>query len=86
MDVKLISPPEGITEIEGEEFYLLGYNAAQSVESQQTFRTNIVPPSSEFLMCFMLVSRLLYSSTLKMEEKCSSETLVGFQRNITQKM
>jgi hypothetical protein len=29
-----------------EEYYLLGYNAVQSVESQPTFRRNISPPSS----------------------------------------
>jgi hypothetical protein len=30
--------------------------------------------------CFMLVSCLTYSSTLKIEAKCYSETSVGFQR------
>jgi hypothetical protein len=30
--------------------------------------------------CFMLVSYLAYSSTLKMEATCSSETSVDFQR------
>jgi hypothetical protein len=30
--------------------------------------------------CFMLVSCLAYSSTLKMEVICSSETLVDFQQ------
>jgi hypothetical protein len=30
-----------------EEFYLLGYNDVSSVESQQTFRRNMSPPSSE---------------------------------------
>jgi hypothetical protein len=29
-----------------EQYYLLGYNAGYSVESQPTFRTNISPPSS----------------------------------------
>jgi hypothetical protein len=29
-----------------EEFYLLGYNAVQSVESQTTFLRNISPPAS----------------------------------------
>jgi hypothetical protein len=29
-----------------EEYCLLGYNAVQSVESQQTFRRNVSPPSS----------------------------------------
>jgi hypothetical protein len=27
-------------------FYLLGYNAVQSVEGQSTFRKNMLPPSS----------------------------------------
>jgi hypothetical protein len=31
-----------------EEFYLLGYNALLSVESQVTFRRNTLPPSSGF--------------------------------------
>jgi hypothetical protein len=30
-----------------EEFYLLGYNAMRSVESQPTFQRNMPPPSSE---------------------------------------
>jgi hypothetical protein len=29
-----------------EEYYVLGYNAVQFVESQLTFRRNISPPSS----------------------------------------
>jgi hypothetical protein len=32
-------------------------------------------------VCFMLVSYLAYSSTMKMEEIYSSETLVDFQRS-----
>jgi hypothetical protein len=72
MDVKLISPPEGVTQIEGEEFDL-GYNAAWSVESQETFRMIILPLCSELVTCFMLISYLCYSSTLKMEAKCSSK-------------
>jgi hypothetical protein len=32
-----------------------------------------------FAACFMLVSCLAYSMTLKMEATCSSETLVDFQ-------
>jgi hypothetical protein len=47
---------------------LLGYNA---VASQPTL---CLPPA------FTLVSCLAYSSTLKMEAKCSSETSVDFQR------
>jgi hypothetical protein len=29
-----------------EEYHLLGYNAVQSIESQVTFQSNILPPSS----------------------------------------
>jgi hypothetical protein len=45
-----------------EEFYLLGYNAVQSLQPVST-----------------LVSCLAYSSTLKIEATCSSETSVDFQ-------
>jgi hypothetical protein len=48
-----------------EDFYLLGHNAMQFVKSQ---------PSS----CYLL-SRLAFSSTLKMEVNYSSVTLVDFQ-------
>jgi hypothetical protein len=34
-----------------------------------------------FVTCFMLVSCLAYSSALKMEATCSSETSVDFHRN-----
>jgi hypothetical protein len=33
-------------------------------------------------VCFALVSCMAYSSTLKMEAKCSSETSVDFQRTV----
>jgi hypothetical protein len=49
-----------------EEFYLLGYNAVQSVESQPTVLRNIPPPFS-----LTLVTCLVYFSTLKMEATCS---------------
>jgi hypothetical protein len=59
---------------------LLGYNAVQSVENQLTFRGNMPPPSPALLAnCFMLLSCLAYSSTLKMKAQCTSETLVDFQ-------
>jgi hypothetical protein len=29
-----------------DDFYLLGYNASQSTESQLTYQTNMLPPSS----------------------------------------
>jgi hypothetical protein len=35
-----------MNKIINEEFYLLGYNAVYSVESQLMFRRNIAPPSS----------------------------------------
>jgi hypothetical protein len=53
-----------------EEYYLLGYNALWSVESQQTSRKNMSASSS----C------LVYSSTLMMEATSSSEKPVDFQR------
>jgi hypothetical protein len=47
-----------------EEFYLLGQNAMLV----------------ELANCFMLVFCVSYSSTLKIEATCTSETSVGFQR------
>jgi hypothetical protein len=68
-----------------EEFHLLGYTTMQSTESQPMFWRNMSPPSSGlrvsqvrsqpealFAVCFMLVSRLAYFSTLTMEVTCSS--------------
>jgi hypothetical protein len=72
-----------------EEYHLLGYNAVQSVESQPTFRRNILPPFSgsknkQAELClppaYTLVSCSAYFSTMKMEAICSSETSVDFQR------
>jgi hypothetical protein len=75
-----------------EEYCLLGYNTVWSVENQPAFRRNILPPSSgsknkvskkpELCLppAFTLVSCSAYSSTLKMEAICSSETSVDFQR------
>jgi hypothetical protein len=74
-----------------EEYYLLGHNAMQSVESQLTFRRNMFPPSSwlknkpETSMKSsgkQLVSCLAYFFTLKMEAISSSETSVDFQWTI----
>jgi hypothetical protein len=75
---------------------LLRYNAVQSAESQPTFRGNMSPPSSgpknkssekpaEPASCFMLVSGLVYSSTLKMRKACTSKTSVDFQRITTRR-
>jgi hypothetical protein len=72
-----------------EEYYLLGYNAVQSVEIQPTFRRNISPSflGSKYkpsLLClppaFMLLSFSAYTSNLKKEVICSSETSIKFQR------
>jgi hypothetical protein len=78
-----------------EEYYLLGYYAVKPVESQLTFQRNMSPPSSGpknkpsydrnhhkglLATCFTLISCLAYSSTLKMEEICYSETSVEFQQ------
>jgi hypothetical protein len=54
----------------------------KSVESQPKFQRNMSPPSSELCLppTFTLVSCLAYSSTLKMEAICSSETSNDFQR------
>jgi hypothetical protein len=37
---------EVVRQVGVDEYYLLGYNAVQSVESQPTFRRNLLPPSS----------------------------------------
>jgi hypothetical protein len=72
-----------------EEYCLLGYNVVQSIESQPTFQMNIWPTSSGsknkasklcLPLAFTMVSFSAYSSTLKMESICCSETLVDFQR------
>jgi hypothetical protein len=67
-------------------FWLLKYNAVQSVESQSIFRRVVSPPSSVLKSkwnkksaCFKLVSCFDYSPTLKMEASCSYETSVDFQ-------
>jgi hypothetical protein len=39
-------------------------------------------PSNKPNCCFTLVSCLVYSSTMKMEAICCSESLLGFQRTI----
>jgi hypothetical protein len=75
-----------------EQFSLLVFNAVWSVEIQPALR-RIIPPSSrskkkrskkpaKLATCFMLVSSLAYSSALKMEATCSSETSVDFQRTM----
>jgi hypothetical protein len=76
-----------------EEFCFLGYHSVQSVESQQAFRKKMSPsysrlknkPTKSLLAtCFMLVPCFAYSSTLKMNVTCSSETLVDFQQTTRQ--
>jgi hypothetical protein len=62
-----------------EEFYVLGYDAVQSVESQLTFRRNIFPSSSG------LESKPSKKTFMKQAESnatCTSETSVDFQRTI----
>jgi hypothetical protein len=64
----------------------------QSVESNHVSQEYVVSifrveeakqETREFCLtsCFMLVSYLAYSSTLKMEMTCSSETSIDFQRS-----
>jgi hypothetical protein len=68
-------------------FCLVGYKAMLSVESQLTFQGDMSIPSSglkskherdqhkaDSKLCFMLLSHLAYTSTLKMEAAYSSET------------
>jgi hypothetical protein len=59
------------------QFYFLGYNAVQSVESQPKFRKNMSPVV--LATCFMLVS-CVASSTLKMEAVYFPETSADFER------
>jgi hypothetical protein len=75
-----------------EEFYFLGYNAVESVESHPTFKTNVVSLSSglkykpskkpELAASFRLLSCLAYYSTMKTEVTYFSETSDDFQRTI----
>lgn len=55
-----------------EEFYLLGYKALLSVESQRR-------PACYRCMLFFYLD---YSSSLNMEPTCFCEALVGFQQTI----
>jgi hypothetical protein len=62
------------------EFYLLVYITMQSIQSNWTFQRNKSPPQQNFLAaCFMLVSWLAYSSTLKLKVTCSPKTSADFQ-------
>jgi hypothetical protein len=58
-------------------------NQFSPLKIRGTFRRKISPPSSGLLLlfCFMLISCLAHSSTLKIEEICSSTTSVVFQRS-----
>jgi hypothetical protein len=57
-------------------FCLVEYNGVESVESQPTFRRNILPLSVGSK------SKYRNSSTLKTKATCSSETSVRFQRTV----
>jgi hypothetical protein len=75
------------------EFCLLGYNDMRYAESEPMFQRNVVFSTSGsknkrskkktawkqalLATCFMLVSYLVYSSTLKMKAECSYETLIN---------
>jgi hypothetical protein len=67
------------------EFSILWYNAMWYVESRPTFQRNMSQAASKASkLCLpprlTLLSFLAYSSTLKMEATCSSETWINFQR------
>jgi hypothetical protein len=55
------------------ELNLLGYSTVQSVNNQRTFLRSM-SPLSLLAACFILLSCLAYSSTLKVEGTRSSET------------
>jgi hypothetical protein len=69
---------EVLTAVDIKTFYLLGYNAVQSVGSQPTFRRKNITPM--LVTCFMFLSCSAYYSTLKMEVTYCSLTSVGCQR------
>jgi hypothetical protein len=65
-----------------EEFYPLGYNTVQSDGNLPTFQRNVLPALKwawTELPAVMLVFCLAYSSAVKMEVICSSETSVDSQ-------
>jgi hypothetical protein len=72
-----------LNKLRPEGFYFPGYIAVQHVQSQLTFRRNMslcLPPA------FMMVSCSAYSSTLKTEVTCSTETSIYFHHGgISQK-
>jgi hypothetical protein len=58
-----------------------GTNCCLALSSVFCLIRNFRKPVALLPTCFNLVSCLSYSSTLKMEETCSSETSVNFKRN-----
>jgi hypothetical protein len=73
-----------INRLVSEDICFLGYNTVKPVDSKLTFQRNRSLPLSRLnskllSACFMLVSCLVYSSTLKIEAACPSETLIDFQ-------
>lgn len=70
----LRSPPQKITE-------QINETKVNRQEHEGVARSDIVEPTEvTAAACFMQVSSLAYSSTAKMEAKCSSETSVHFHR------
>jgi hypothetical protein len=62
-----------------------GYERVKAVKGSVFWDIMLCSPldagsKQKLAVCFMLISCLAYSSALKMELTCSSETLVGYQR------
>jgi hypothetical protein len=77
-DSTLVPPP---TEVLSKSSVFWGVTLCKSIESQQTFRRNMLPSYPELCLplLYTFVYCSAYSSTLKMEATCSSRTSVDFQ-------
>lgn len=70
--------------VDYKDFFILGYNAVCSCESQLTCWRNILPPFfwvkkwALLAACFILASSFAQSSTQKMEAVCWSKMSFGF--------